>query len=129
MRQGAYEYVTSFISLWKEKVIQMIDQPLERDHISIIMRSLQPSYARHLIGILIMDYRALIEALYDIDDDMACGLWLDFSTSDSKRRKLSRSYRSGEVGAICSFKQGHPSLSVCIYSAARAFLRTKFSSE
>ena len=60
MRQGAHETATSFISRWREKVIQMIDRPSEREQISMIMRSLQPSYARHLMGVPIMDYRALI---------------------------------------------------------------------
>ena len=31
MRQGAHEIATSFISRWREKVIQMIDCPLERE--------------------------------------------------------------------------------------------------
>ena len=31
MRQGAHETATSFISRWREKVIQMIDRPSERD--------------------------------------------------------------------------------------------------
>ena len=39
------------------------------------MTSLQPSYARHLMGVLIMDYRALIEALYGIENGMAHSLW------------------------------------------------------
>ena len=41
MRQGAHETVTSFISHWREKVIQMIDRPSEKEQISMIMRSLQ----------------------------------------------------------------------------------------
>ena len=73
MRQGAHETATSFISRWREKAIQMIDRPLEREQIRIIMRSLQPNYARHLMGIPIMDYRALLEALYGIENGMARG--------------------------------------------------------
>ena len=56
-----------------------------------------------------MDYRALIEALYCIEDGMACGLWSDSSSSDSEGKKPSRSYRPGEVEAISSFRQGAPS--------------------
>ena len=108
MRQGAHETATSFISSWREKAIQIIDRPSEREQISMIMKSLQPSYARHLMGVPIMDYRALIEALYGIDDGMARGLWSDSSFSDSKRKKPSVSYRPGEVGAIGSFRQEAP---------------------
>ena len=61
MRQGAHETATSFISRWREKIIHMIDRPSEREQISMIIRSL-PSYARHLMGVPIMDYKALIEA-------------------------------------------------------------------
>ena len=86
----------------------MIDRSSKREKISMITRSLQPSYARHLMRVLIMDYRALIEALYGIEDGMACALWSDSSSSDSKGKKPSRSYRPGEVGAISSFRQGTP---------------------
>ena len=60
------------------------------------------------MGVSIMDYRALIEALYDIEDGMAHGLWPDSSSSDSKGKKPSGSYRPGEVGATGSFRQGAP---------------------
>ena len=69
----------------------------------MILRSLQPSYARHLMGVSIMDYKALIEALYGIEDGMVGGLWSNSSFSDSKGKKPSRSYRPREVGAIISF--------------------------
>ena len=83
----------------------MIDRPSEKEKINMIMRSLHPSYARHLIGVPIMDYKALIEALYGIEDGMMRGLWLDSSSSDSKGKKPSR---PGEVGAISSFRHGAP---------------------
>ena len=83
----------------------MIDHPSEREQISMIMSSLQPSYARHLMGVSIMDYKDFIEALYGIDDGMACDLWLDSSFCDSKGKNPSRSYRLREVGAINSFRQ------------------------
>ena len=86
----------------------MIDSPSKKEQISMIMRSLQPSYARHLMGVPIMDYRALIEALYGIEDGMVCGLWSDSSSSNSKGKKPSGSYRPGEVGAISSFRHGAP---------------------
>ena len=82
----------------------MIDHPSEREQISMIKRILQPSNARHLMGLPIMDYRALIEALYGIEDGMKRGLWSNSSFSNSKGKNPSGSYRSGEVGAISSFR-------------------------
>ena len=75
----------------------MIDRPLEREQISIIIRSLHSSYARHLMGVPIMDYRALIETLYGIKDGMACSLWSNSSSFDSKGKNPSGSYRSRKV--------------------------------
>ena len=69
----------------------MIDCPSEREKISMIMRILQPSYARHLMHVLIMDYRALIEVLYGIEDGMARGLWSDSSFFASNKKNPSRS--------------------------------------
>ena len=74
----------------------------------MIMRSLQPNYDKHLMGVSIMDYKALIEALYGIEDGMARGLWSYSSSSDSKGKNASGSYRPGEVGAISSFRHRAP---------------------
>ena len=74
----------------------------------MIMRSLQLSYSRRLMGVPIMDYRALIEALYGIEDGMSRGLWSDSFSFDNRRKKPSESYRPGEVGAISSFRHGAP---------------------
>ena len=60
------------------------------------------------MGVPIMDYKALIEALYGIEDGMARDLWLDSSFFDSKGKKPSGSYILGEVGAINLFRQGAP---------------------
>ncbi|RVW94945.1 Retrovirus-related Pol polyprotein from transposon 17.6 [Vitis vinifera] len=50
LRQKPKELVTSFISRWREKISQIIDRPLEKDQINMIMRSLQPRFAGHLMG-------------------------------------------------------------------------------
>ncbi|RVW94442.1 hypothetical protein CK203_035677 [Vitis vinifera] len=62
LRQRSDETVTSFISRWREKIAQIIDKPLERDQISMIMRSLQPRYARHLMGFPQTDFGSLVQA-------------------------------------------------------------------
>ena len=74
----------------------------------MIMRSLQPSYVRHLMGVPIMDYRALVESFYGIEDGIARGLWSDSSSYDSKGKKPSGSSRPGEVRANSSFRHGAP---------------------
>ena len=48
LKQRPDEYVTSFISCWREKIARIIDRPLERDQISMIMCSLQPQFTRPL---------------------------------------------------------------------------------
>ena len=47
------------------------------------------------MGLSIMDYRALIEALYGIEDDTSLDLWSDSSSSDNKGKKPFGSYRLG----------------------------------
>ncbi|RVW59359.1 Transposon Ty3-G Gag-Pol polyprotein [Vitis vinifera] len=82
LRQRPEESVTSFISRWREKISQIIDRPSERDQISMIMRSLQPRFARHLMGfpIRILD------------------LWYRLCMG----KRPSGGQRSGDVGAISS---------------------------
>ena len=50
LRQRPDESVTSFISRWREKLAYIINRPSERDQISMIMRSLLPRFARHLMA-------------------------------------------------------------------------------
>ena len=40
----------------------------------MLMRSLQPKYARHLMGFSQTDIKALIEALYGIEEGISRGL-------------------------------------------------------
>ena len=100
LRQRPDESVTSFISHWREKIAQVIDKPLERDQISMIMCSLQPCFARHLLGFPHTDFGSLVQALYGIEDGISRGLWADSSPSDSKGKKLGSGPRPLDVGAI-----------------------------
>ncbi|RVW63937.1 hypothetical protein CK203_056776 [Vitis vinifera] len=100
LRQRPEESVTSFISCWREKISQIIDRPSERDQISMIMRSLQPRFTRHLIGFPHTDFGSLVQALYGIEEGIARGLWFESSPIDSKGKKPSGGQRSGDVGAI-----------------------------
>ena len=100
LRQRPDESVTSFISRLREKIAQIIDRPSERDQISMIMRSLQPRFARHLMGFPQTDFGSLVQALYGIEEGISRGLWADSSPSDSKGKKQGLGPRPSDVGAI-----------------------------
>ena len=100
LRQRLDESVTSFISRWREKIEQIIDRPSERDQISMIMRSLQPRFARYLIGFPQTDFGSLVQSLYGIEEGISRGLWADSSPSDSKGKKPGSGPRPSDVGAI-----------------------------
>ena len=68
----------------------------------MILRSLQPRFARHLMGFPHTDFGSLVQALYGIEEGIARGLWHESSPTDSKGKKPSGRQRSGDVGAISS---------------------------
>ena len=84
LKQRPDESVTSFISRWREKIAHIIDRPSEYDQISMIMRSLQPRFTKHLMGFPQTDFGSLVQALYGIEEGISRGLWADSSPSDSK---------------------------------------------
>ena len=100
LRQRLEESVTSFISRWREKISQIVDRPSEKDQISMIMRSLQPRFARHLMGFPHTDFGSLVQTLYGIEEGIARGLWSKSSPIDSKGKKPSGGQRLGDVGFI-----------------------------
>ncbi|RVW23805.1 hypothetical protein CK203_098017 [Vitis vinifera] len=89
LRQGLNESVTSFISQWREKIAQIVDRSSEKDQISMILRSLQPRFARHLMGFPHTDFRSLLQALYGIEEGIDRGLWPESSHSNSNGKKPS----------------------------------------
>ena len=68
----------------------------------MIMRSLQPRFARHLMRFPHIDFGSLVQALYGIKEGIARGLWFESSYSDSNGKKPLGEQRSGDVGAISS---------------------------
>ncbi|WKA03489.1 hypothetical protein VitviT2T_021596 [Vitis vinifera] len=100
LRQGPDETVTSFISRWREKIAQIIDRPSERDQISMIMHSLQPRFARHLMGFSQTDFGSLVQGLYGIEEGISRGLWADSFPSDSKGKKSGSGSKPSDVGTI-----------------------------
>ena len=53
----------------------------------MILRSLWPKIARHVVRVLFTDFGYLVLVLYDVDDDISRGLWSDFSPVDAKWKK------------------------------------------
>ncbi|RVW79679.1 hypothetical protein CK203_042421 [Vitis vinifera] len=87
LRQRSDESVSSFISRWRGKIAEIIDRPSERDQIQMVLRSLQPRIARHVVGAPFTDFGSLVMALYDVEDGISRGLWTDSSPSDIKGKK------------------------------------------
>ena len=100
LMQRPNESVTSFISRWREKIAQIIDRPLEHNQINMIMPSLKPRFARHLMGFPQTDFGSLVQAHYGIEEGIAIGLWADSSPPDSKGKKPRLGPRSSDIGAI-----------------------------
>ncbi|RVW71175.1 hypothetical protein CK203_054405 [Vitis vinifera] len=87
LRQRVKESVSSFISRWRGKIAEIIDRPSERDQIQMVLRSLQPRIARHVVEASFTDFGSLVMALYDVEDGISRGLWTDSSPSDIKGKK------------------------------------------
>nr|CAN69418.1 hypothetical protein VITISV_041842 [Vitis vinifera] len=68
LRQRLYESISSLISHWWGKIAEIVDRPLERDQIQMLLRSPQPMIDRHVVGIPSTDFGSLVSALYDVED-------------------------------------------------------------
>ena len=66
----------------------------------MIMRSLQPRFAKHLMGFPQTDFGSLVQALYGIEEGISRGLWADSSPSDSKGKKPGVGPKSSDIGTI-----------------------------
>ena len=53
----------------------------------MIMKSLQPKFARHLMGFPHTDFGSLVQALYGIEEGIARGLWSESSPTNSKGKR------------------------------------------
>ena len=71
LRQRSDESVSSFISHWRGKITEIVDRSLERDKIQMILRSLQPRIARHVVRVPFIEFRSLVSVLYDVEDNIS----------------------------------------------------------
>ncbi|RVW62780.1 hypothetical protein CK203_058917 [Vitis vinifera] len=53
LRQRSDESISSFISRWRGKIPEIVDRPSKKDQIQMVLRSLQPRIARHVVGVLL----------------------------------------------------------------------------
>ena len=72
----------------------------------MIMKSLQPQFARHLMGFPHVDFGSLVHALYDIEEGIVRGLWPESFLLDSKGKKPTIGKRLGDVSAIVPLDRG-----------------------
>ena len=70
-RQRPNESISSFVNRWREKVVGMIDRPKEQDQIDMVLRNLQPRFARRLMGIPFQDLKSLVHAAFSVEEAIA----------------------------------------------------------
>ena len=73
-RQRPEESISSFVTRWRAKVAGMVDRPKEQDQIDMVLRNLQPRFARRLVGIPFQDLRSLVQAAFSVEEAIARGL-------------------------------------------------------
>ena len=108
LRQRLNQSVSSFIPHWRGKIVEIVDRPSKKDHIQMVLRSLQPTIARHVVGVPFIEFGSLVLALYDVEDGILRGLWTDSSLIDAKKKKPSRGQGLADVGTITSTSQRPP---------------------
>ena len=64
-----------------------MDRLSEGDQIQMVLRSLQPKIARHVVEVSFTDFNPLVLALYDVEDGISKGLWTNSSPTDVKGNK------------------------------------------
>ncbi|RVW52820.1 hypothetical protein CK203_076621 [Vitis vinifera] len=89
-RQRPDESISSFVTRWRAKVAGMIDRPKEQDQIDMVLRNLQPRFARRLVGIPFQDLRSLVHAAFSVEEAIARGLWTDTAASPDTTTTTSR---------------------------------------
>ncbi|KAL6348381.1 hypothetical protein AAG906_005686 [Vitis piasezkii] len=59
----------------------------------MVLRSLQPRIARHVVGVPFTDFGSLVLALYEVEEGISRDLWTDSPSSDVKGKKPSGEQR------------------------------------
>ena len=53
----------------------------------MVLRSLQPRIARHMVGVPFTGFGSLVLALYEVEESISKGLWTNSPPSDVKGKK------------------------------------------
>ena len=61
----------------------IVDQPLEKEQIQMVVRRLRPRIVKHLIGMPFTDFTSLNSSPFGVDEDIARGLCPNSSPTDS----------------------------------------------
>ncbi|RVW15702.1 hypothetical protein CK203_075321 [Vitis vinifera] len=64
-RQRPDESISSFVTRWRAKVAGMINRPKEQDQIDMVLRNLQPRFARRLVASHFR-LRSLVQAAFSV---------------------------------------------------------------
>ena len=56
----------------------------------MLLRSLQPKIARHVVRVPFTNFGSLVLALYDVEDGIFIRIWTYSSLTDAKEKKPSR---------------------------------------
>ncbi|KAL6342728.1 hypothetical protein AAG906_016562 [Vitis piasezkii] len=105
-RQRPNESISSFVTRWRAKVAGMIDRPKEQDQIDMVLRNLQPRFARRLVGIPFQDLRSLVHAAFSVEEAITRGLWM-ILLLPTEGKKMIGPFEIREVGAI-SYQHQRP---------------------
>lgn len=84
-------------------MVEIIERPKEINWIQMVLRNLQPRYARHLMSIPFQDFISLVQAKFDVEEGIIMGLWTETTASSSnpKGKKVVHSINwKGELGVI-----------------------------
>ncbi|KAJ9692085.1 hypothetical protein PVL29_011262 [Vitis rotundifolia] len=68
----------------------------------MVLRNLQPRFARRLVGVPFQDLKSLVHAAFSVEEAIARGLWTDTTHSPNSKGKkpVGSSSRSGEYQSV-----------------------------
>ncbi|KAL6347695.1 hypothetical protein AAG906_026224 [Vitis piasezkii] len=103
-----YSIMIMLFPMSLSRVAQCRSSMRQSHHSSPVGGKKIPRFARHLMGFPHVDFGSLVQALYDIEEGIARGMWPYSSPLDSKGKKSVIGQRSGYVNAISATRLRPP---------------------